>query len=138
MKRQDLLASSYATPSMTIGGVEIVYCPLANELVRVLKSSFFNSRDRSVDQTDHAGLVEGLMVMYWIATGEKAKVWEHVEKTRDERAVAIIRFNMDFEEDIERVKPIFLQRVEAVFAASVESEAEGKHGAGAIQAPSPG
>lgn len=133
MKRQDLLASSYAAPPMLLGGVEIIYCPLANELVRLLRSRFFNSRDNSVDQTDHAGLVEGLMVMYWIATGEKAKVWEHVDKTPDQRARAVVMFNMEHEEDIETIKPIFLQRVEAMFAASVESEDAGKSGADVAQ-----
>jgi len=138
MKRQDLLASSYATTPMILGGVEIVYCPLANELVRLLRSRFFNAGDKAVDQTDHAGLIEGLMVMFWIAAGEKAKIWEHVDKTPDQRARAVVMFNMEHEADIETIKPLFLQRVEAMFAASVESEAEGKPGAGVGQVHSPG
>jgi len=135
MKRQDLLTSTYAAPPMILGGVEIVYCPLANELVRLLRSRFFNAGDKAVDQTDHAGLVEGLMVMYWIATGEKTKIWEHVDKTQDQRARAVVMFNMEHEADIETIKPLFRQRVEAMFAASVESEAGGKPGSGVVQTP---
>jgi len=67
MKRECLLSRTYTGPPMMLRGIEIVYSPLANEILRELQTAFFTG-DGAGDQTHQAGLAEGLLIMWLLAT----------------------------------------------------------------------
>lgn len=123
MKRECLLSRAYTGPPMTFQGVELVYSSLVHELMRDSANSFFAGGKST---TEHLGLVEGVFVMWCLARGDKEALRQHLDKTTAERASAMVRFNLEHEEEIEKVKPIIVKRAEAVMAAMVESEGPGK------------
>lgn len=132
MKRECLLSSAYVGPEMELNGVKLAYSPLVNELVRQLKCSFFTSG--GTGQTDTGGLVEGIMIMYWLACGEKAKISAHMKKTPEDRSEIVTSFYLENEEGVDTLKPQIIDRMQAAMAASVENEEGGKSGQGAVQA----
>jgi hypothetical protein len=110
---------------MTIKGVEIVYSPLANEIIRLIGSALFTGNHDN-GQTHMGGLVEGIMVMYYLATGNKAAAHAMTEMRLDERNRSAVKFYLENEDEIDTLKPQILKRLESVVAASVESEDGGK------------
>ena len=124
MKREDLLSRAYTGSPMTIGGVEIVYCPLANEILREMKTAYFSGG--AGDQTDQAGMCEAILIMYLIATGAKQEIARLRKLPRAERHAEVLDFHLENEEEIAAIKPELIARVESITAAIVESEASGK------------
>jgi hypothetical protein len=125
MKRECLLSRSYSGPPMIFNGREIIFSALANEILRELRTAFFTG-DGDGQQTHHAGLCEGVLVMHLLAEGKRAELMELRGMTRDQRAARVLDFAIEHEEQIETIKPEIIARMEAAMAAMVESEQPGK------------
>lgn len=124
MKRNCLLSRSYSAPPMTFNGVEIAYSALVNELMRTLKTAVFSPVDDD-SMTQHLGMVECIYIMASLATDDKAAIAQHLDQTREQRNAWLVRFYLMHEDEIERLKPEIIARMESAAAASVESEAAG-------------
>jgi len=125
MKRECLLSRSYTGAPMMLRGIEIVYSPLANEILRELQTAFFTG-DGAGDQTHQAGMNEGILIMWLIAVGDKAEISRLRKLPRAERHREVLDFYIENELEIDAIKPEILARMEAAMAASVESDAPGK------------
>jgi len=124
MKRECLLSRHYTGEPMTLHGKPIFYSALVNELMRELKVAVFHGAD---DQTDHSAFTECIMVMGLIADNNLARINELRSMDRAARHSEVLTFALGNEEEVERLKPQILDRLEQAKAAIVESEAGGKH-----------
>jgi hypothetical protein len=125
MKRECLLSRTYTGSPMMLRGVEIVYSPLANEILREFETAFFNG-DGAGDQTHQAGLNEGVLIMWLLAAGNRQEVARLRKLTRADRHREVLDFYLENEEEIDALKPEIIARMESAMAASVESETPGK------------
>ncbi len=125
MKRECLLSKSYTGAPMKLGSAELFYSPLVNEILRELGTAFFTERGGS-EQTEHLGMVEGVLIMWMVATGAKSDIQTYLELSRPSRNSRCVRFNLENEEEIEALKPAIIARMEAAMSAAVESEGTGK------------
>lgn len=125
MKRTCLLSKSYSGAPMMLAGREIIYSPLANEIVRELGSAFFNGNSER-DQTDFAGMCEGIMVMWHLAENEMGAIQSLRAMEPSERAKSVLDFMIEHEAGIDQLKGEILTRIKSAMAASVESEGSGK------------
>jgi len=125
MKRENLLAATYAGPPMMFQGVEIVYSPLANEIIRLAGNALFTG-DREHGQSHQGGLIEAIMIMYYIAVDKKGLAWKITEMDYKERNRQFVKFYMENEEEVDAIKPQLLKQLESYIASSVESEDGGK------------
>jgi|APGre2960657404_1045060.scaffolds.fasta_scaffold22532_3 hypothetical protein len=125
MKRECLLSRSYTGNPMTLDGVELFFSPLANEILRELKTALFTGEGDGT-QTHQAGLCEGVLVMWLLAKEDRAGIAELRKMSREARARCVLDFYLDHEAGIDALKPEILARMESIAAAIVESEAGGK------------
>tara|TARA_R110000868_G_scaffold18475_1_gene81237 strand:+ start:750 stop:1112 length:363 start_codon:yes stop_codon:yes gene_type:complete len=110
---------------MTFNGVEIFYSALANEILREFQTAFFCG-DGPGDQTHFNGICEGVLVMSLLARKDFPYIAELRTMPRDQRHSIVISFAMEHDEEIARLQPEILARVEATMASSVESVELGK------------
>ncbi|MFO0201822.1 MAG: hypothetical protein ACK528_01690 [Alphaproteobacteria bacterium] len=110
---------------MTLDGVELFFSPLANEILRELKTALFTGEGDGT-QTHQAGLCEGVLVMWLLAKEDRAGIAELRKMSREARARCVLDFYLDHEAGIDALKPEILARMESIAAAIVESEAGGK------------
>lgn len=125
MKRECLLSKAYTGNPMMLGGVELAFSPLANEILRELKTSLFTGEGDGT-QTHQAGLCEGVLVMWMLAKDDRSGIAELRKMSREQRASKVLDFYLDHESEIDALKPEILARMEAIAAAIVESEGGGK------------
>ena len=125
MKRDCLLSKSYTAGPLTFNGTEIAYSGLANEILREFKTAFFCG-DGAGDQTHYSGICEGILVMFLLAQRNFSYLSDLRVMPREQRHSVVLSFAMEHEEEIARLQPEILARVEAAMAASVESAELGK------------
>ena len=126
MKRNCLLSDPYGQPPMKLGGDEVFYSPLANEIIRELNSAGFNG-DGDGKQTHYQGMCEGLVVMWLLAKGDREKIQWMRRADAKERSAYVNDFILDNESNIERLVEQLIDRITQAMAASVEgAEDEGK------------
>jgi len=125
MKRECLLSRAYTGTPLTLAGVELAFSPLVNEIVRELKTAFFTG-DGDGTQTHQAGLCEGVLVMFLLASDDRKGLAELRQMSREDRARRVLDFYLEHETGIDALKPEIIARMESVAAAIVESEAQGK------------
>ena len=124
MKRDCLLSKAYAAPPMTFNGTPIHYCALVNEIVRGLGTPVFSSAGNGT-MTQNMGFVECIYIMQLLASGKKQDIAAHCELAEAERNTALLKFYLANEDEIERLKPEIVARLEAAAASSVESDGPG-------------
>ena len=124
MKRECLLSKAYTGAPITLDGIELAYSPLVNEILRELDTAFFTGPKEH--QTDHHGMVEGIMIMFYLAKNSRDLIHRHRTLEATERQREVVTFYLDHEEQIEAIKPLITERITAAVAAAVESEATGK------------
>lgn len=125
MKRDCLLSRAYSAPPMKFNGREIAYSSLVNEILRGISTPIF-AGDSDGPMTQNMGFVEAIYVMAKLAEEDKEAVAAHCDKSPDARNAALLSFYIQHEDEIERLKPEILARLEAAAAAAVESETPGK------------
>ena len=125
MKRECLLSRAYTGIPLTLDGVELAFSPLVNEIVRELKTAFFTG-DGDGTQTHQAGLCEGVLVMFLLASDDRKGLAALRQMSREDRARRVLDFYLEHEAGIDALKPEIIARMESVAAAIVESEAQGK------------
>ena len=125
MKRDCLLSKAYTAGPLTFDGTEIAYSGLANEILREFKTSFFCG-DGPGDQTHFSGIAEGIMVMLILAQRNFSYLADLRVMPREQRHSLVLSFALEHEEEIARLQPEIIARVEAAMAASVESSELGK------------
>ena len=132
MKRDCLLSRAYTGKPLTLNGSEIYYSATANEILREFQTAFFCG-DGPGDQTHFHGVAEGLMVMELLAKGDVSRISELREMARQDRHKIVLTFAIENEDEIARLKPEILTRIESAMAATVESEMPGKPQAQALE-----
>jgi len=125
MKRECLLSRTYTGGPMTFAGVEICYSALANEILREFQTAFFCG-DGPGDQTHYHGMCEGIMIMWLLAQNDFDRITAYRAQTRPERHADVLTFTFAHEEEINRMKPEIIARMEATVASAVESVDVGK------------
>lgn len=125
MKRDCLLSKSYTAGPLTFDGIEIAYSGLANEILREFKTAFFCG-DGPGDQTHFSGIAEGIMVMLLLAQRNFSYLADLRVMPREQRHSLVLSFTLEHEEEIARLQPEIIARVESAMASSVESAELGK------------
>lgn len=117
---------------MKLGGVEIHYSALANEIIRELNCAGFCG-DADGHQTYFQGVCEGILVMYLLAKDDKEAIRQMRKMTRAERCAQINDFLLDHEAEMTALVEEVMQRVAQAMAASTEGDGEGKPVAPALE-----
>jgi hypothetical protein len=110
---------------MKFKGREIYYSALVNEILRETKNGFFYGEGND-EQTQFLGLCEAFLFMWLYSTGDREQANRLRDMTIEQRNREVLTFALENEDEIEAVKPQFVERVKSVMAANVEGTGPGK------------
>ena len=108
---------------MTFNGNEVYFSALANDILREFKNGVLHD---AKDQTDLSAISEIVLVMDLLARKEMEKIQVLRKLSREDRHAKILDFTIGYEDEIERLKPEIVDRLQSITAASVESDSPGK------------
>ncbi len=134
MKRECLLSRDYTGAPMTFKGEPIYYSAFVNEIMREFKTAIFYGAD---DQSDLNAISECASIMVAFATGDIDRIEQLRAMTRQERHKEATTFAIRNSDEIDRIQPQLMERIQRAMGSQVESEVEGKPYSQAQDSPQP-